>query len=177
MSSRIDGVNVAKFTAKQETERDRSADSANVYLLSVYVESGAFKKRYKSNQLRRDIEIRGDQTLDDLHETIFSAFDRDDEHLYEFQFGRKPNERGAPMYGFRDMMDWYRADSRDTTLDSLNLKPDRVFGYLFDFGDNWYHHIKVQQIGQADPTVQYPRVIERVGKSPPQYPEFDEEEE
>ena len=30
----------------------------------------------------RKIALRGGQTLDDLHEAIFEAFDRDDEHLY-----------------------------------------------------------------------------------------------
>jgi len=37
----------------------------------------------------RTIEIRGDQMLEDLHYAIFDAFDREDEHLYEFQVGGK----------------------------------------------------------------------------------------
>jgi len=43
----------------------------------------------------------------------------------------------------------------------------RVFGYLFDFGDEWLHQVQVERIEQAIPTVTYPRVIKRVGKSPP----------
>lgn len=58
-----------------------------------------------------------------------------------------------------------------TTLDQLNLKPERVFGYWFDFGDNWYHLVQIDRIEQAIPTIVYPRVIKRVGKSPPQYHE------
>ena len=34
----------------------------------------------------RKIALRGNHTLDDLHEAIFDAFDRDDEHLYSFYF-------------------------------------------------------------------------------------------
>ena len=34
----------------------------------------------------RRIALRGNQTLDDLHEAIYDAFDRDDEHLYSFSF-------------------------------------------------------------------------------------------
>ena len=60
-------------------------------------------------------------------------------------------------------------DARTTTLDDLDLKPNRVFGYLFDFGDEWFHQVQVERIEQAIPTVTYPRVIKRVGKSPPQY--------
>jgi Plasmid pRiA4b ORF-3-like protein len=47
---------------------------------------------------------------------------------------------------------------------------DRVFGYRFDFGDEWFHQIDVVRVEQAIPTVTYPRIIKRVGKSPPQYP-------
>ena len=62
-------------------------------------------------------------------------------------------------------------DARTTTLDDLELKPHRAFGYWFDFGDDWFHQVQVERIDQAIPTVTYPRVIRRVGKSPPQYPD------
>ena len=62
-------------------------------------------------------------------------------------------------------------DARTTNLDDLDLKPNRVFGYRFDFGDEWFHQVQVERIEQAIPTVTYPRVIKRAGKSPPQYPE------
>jgi hypothetical protein len=32
----------------------------------------------------RKIAVKGNQTLDDLHEAIFDAFDRYDEHMYSF---------------------------------------------------------------------------------------------
>ena len=45
------------------------------------------------------IEIRGDQTLEQLHHAIFKAYDRWDEHLYEFQFGKRPFDPDGPNYG------------------------------------------------------------------------------
>jgi hypothetical protein len=60
-------------------------------------------------------------------------------------------------------------DARTTKLDDLDLKAERVFGYWFDFGDDWFHQVQVDRIDQAIPTVTYPRVTRRVGKSPPQY--------
>jgi hypothetical protein len=48
-------------------------------------------------------------------------------------------------------------------------KVGRVFGYRFDFGAEWFHYVQVDRIERAIPTVTYPRVIRRVGKSPPQY--------
>jgi hypothetical protein len=47
----------------------------------------AFAK--KNPSVLRTIQICGDQTLEDLHEAIFNAFDREDEHMYEFQVGGK----------------------------------------------------------------------------------------
>jgi hypothetical protein len=57
----------------------------------------------------------------------------------------------------------------------LGLSVERVFGYWFDFGDDWFHQIQVDKIEKAIPTVTYPRVTRRVGKSPPQYLEGDDE--
>ncbi|MBV8558308.1 MAG: hypothetical protein JO116_22445 [Planctomycetaceae bacterium] len=53
----------------------------------------------------------------------------------------------------------------------LDLKPDRVFGYWFDFGDDWYHQVQVERVEQAIPIIPYPHVVKRVRKSPPQYRE------
>ncbi len=47
----------------------------------------------------RTILICAGQTLETLHKTIFKAFDRFDEHMYEFQIGgRKPHDPKARRY-------------------------------------------------------------------------------
>ena len=150
-----------------------AAPPANLYVVSIFLTAGPVSKKFANKEVRRGIEIRGDQTLGQLHQAIFEAFDRFDEHLYEFQFGKRPFDPGGPNYCIPDPQErkkGYR-DARTTTLDDLDLKPNRVFGYLFDFGDEWFHQVQVERIEQAIPTVAYPRVIKRVGKSPPQYAE------
>ena len=62
----------------------------------------------------------------------------------------------------------------ETTIDSLHLKVGRSFGYLFDFGDNWQHQINVEAIEETVPQGTVPKVIKRIGKSPPQYTDEDE---
>jgi hypothetical protein len=128
-------------------------------------------EKFANKVSSRTIEIRGDQTLDELHHAIFKAYDRQDQHLYEFQFGKRPFDPNGPNYGVADPPPRRKGygDARTTRLDDLGLKRDRVFGYWFDFGDNWFHQVEVERIEQAIPTVTYPRVIRRVGKSPPQY--------
>lgn len=150
-----------------------AAPPANLYVVSAFLTAGPVSEKFANKVIRRDIEIRGDQTLEQLHQAIFEAFDRSDEHLYEFQFGKRPFDLDGPNYGIPDPQGRKKGDgdARTTTLDDLDLKPNRVFGYLFDFGDEWFHQVQVERIEQAIPTVAYPRVIKRVGKSPPQYSE------
>jgi hypothetical protein len=147
------------------------ATPANLYVLSVSLTSGPVSKKFAGKVIKRVIEIRGDQTLEDLHHAIFHAYDRWEQHMYEFQFGKRPFDPAGPNYGFPDPSSGEkgRGDARTTRLDDLDLKPDRVFGYWFDFGDDWFHQIEVERIEQAIRTATYPRVVRRVGKSPPQY--------
>jgi hypothetical protein len=136
----------------------------------------------KNPVLRRTIEIRGDQTLRDLHQTIFTAFDREDEHLYEFQFGTRPMDPKCVRYVLPAMASGDDGGPRigglvhKTTLASLPLKVGDRFGYWFDFGDDWWHQINVEKIEKRQPEGVYPRLIASEGESPPQYPDFDEAE-
>lgn len=147
--------------------------AANLYVVTVFLVDGPVPRKFAGKEISRVIEIRGDQTLADLHNAIFKAYDRWEEHLYEFQFGKRPFDPEGPKFGISLSGRPTRGtgDARTTTLDELHLTPERVFGYWFDFGDDWFHQIQVDRIEQAIPTVTYPRVTRRVGKSPPQYAE------
>jgi hypothetical protein len=140
--------------------------------------SGPITARFarKNPLVSRTIRIRGDQTLDDLHEAIFDAFGRFDPHMYEFQFGKGPMDPEAPRYVAPPSYEIQvrtgekpagRTDR--TTLDSLRLREGRTFGYWFDFGDDWWHQINVEAIEDLPPKGKYPKVVKRVGDNPPQY--------
>jgi hypothetical protein len=148
-----------------------AAPPANLYVLKVFLMGGPTSEKFANKVISRTIEIRGHQTLAQLHDAIFQAYDRWDQHLYEFQFGKRPFDPDGPNYGIPDGPQGKKGtkDARATKLDDLGLKPERVFGYWFDFGDDWYHQVQVDRVEQAIPTVTYPRVIKRLGKSPPQY--------
>jgi len=148
-----------------------AATPAKLYVVAVYLAAGPLSEKFANKEIRRDIEIRGDQTLERLHQAIFAAFGRSEEHLYEFQFGKRPFDPDGPNYGIPDAHERGEGDARTTTLDALDLKAHRVFGYRFDFGDEWFHQVQVERIEQAIPTVTYPRVVKRVGPNPPQYPD------
>jgi Plasmid pRiA4b ORF-3-like protein len=150
---------------------------------SVYVFKVALKG---AKRIWRSIAVRSDQTLDDLHEAIYAAFDRYDEHLYSFYFPapgtRDRYIRDAPEYTHPfntedDPFDRDLKNAAETVLAKLGLTAGQRFFYLFDFGDEWWHEVTVQRVDDPVEEGTYPRVLERRGESPPQYPELDEEED
>ncbi len=67
-------------------------------------------------------------------------------------------------------------NSLETELSTLNLQAKQEFMYLFDFGDEHRFKVRVHTINQqADPTVDYPHLVEAVGDLPPQYGYWDDE--
>jgi hypothetical protein len=163
-------------------EHQEIRNMRNIYTFEVYIISGPMLEEFvEENQVvLRKIEIRGDQTLEDLHFAIFDAFDRKEKHLYEYQIGGKgPNDPKAVQYSTPDPFENSKDLSKSsnyatvTTIDSLNLKTDDVFGYWFDFADDWWHQINVASIQSITPTGEYPKVIERIGESPPQYQDIN----
>lgn len=135
----------------------------------------------KKSVVSRTIQLRGDQSLEDLHDAIFDAFDRYDEHLYEFQFGKEPMDRKAVRYAHPFACEdfWGEeedANSAEAKLASLGLKTGQSFFYWFDFGDDWWHDVRVEAIDDKAPAGKYPKVVKEVGKAPPQYPDFDDED-
>jgi len=124
----------------------------------------------------RVIEIRGNQTLHQLHGAIFKAFNRWEEHLYSFFMSKNrrdaSKEYSSPSF-FEDEEEDVDSphDAASARLDSLDLRVGRTFDYVFDYGDDWEHRLKVLDISDEKPTGRYPRIVERHGASPPQYPE------
>jgi hypothetical protein len=144
--------------------------------MEVFIVGGPINDEFieQNPVISRTIEIRGDQTLEDLHHEIFDAFNREEEHMYEFQIGgRGPNDPKAKRYGLSNIDDGLMDDSKqkgnvsEITIHSLKLKADDIFGYWFDFGDDWWHQINVISVKENVPSGNYPRVIKRVGDSPP----------
>ena len=166
----------ARATATRET-----AGQPQLYTLLVFLVDGPIPEEFEDQEISRTIKIRGDQTLDDLHEEIFDAYDRWDEHFYEFQFGSGPHDPKGLRYVLPEVFAQDRQDPTvagdltQTTLDSLGLKVDQSFGYWFDYGDDWWHKINVEAIDEKVPRGKFPKVTQRVGKSPPQYDDSDED--
>ena len=129
-----------------------------LYTLEVVLAEGPVSEEFleQNPDVSRTIEIRGDQTLEDLHEAALAAFDRTDDQLFTFYLGAGRKADGKPLVP---------AES----VGSLNLRVGRRLRYHFDLDDDWTHDVKVTAVGDPVAGVDYPRVTRRVGESPPQY--------
>src|SRR5207248_6036324 len=91
----------SKKTPARKLQQRSAQTGAGLYELQVSIISGMITKDFakKNPYLQRTIQIRGDQTLEDLHDAIFDAFDRSDAHMYEFQIGgKRPMDPKARRY-------------------------------------------------------------------------------
>ncbi|MHB1413854.1 MAG: plasmid pRiA4b ORF-3 family protein [Chloroflexota bacterium] len=145
---------------------DPSAPPATVFRFKV---SLTYQK-----DIWRKIEVRSDQTLEALHYAIQDAFGWDDDHLYAFFMSGKAWDRSTEYV--RPEARGFGERGANVRLDRLELLPRKRFLYIFDFGDEWRHDIRVEK-ADLPPDGDYPRIIEEHGEAPPQYPGMDEDDE
>ena len=140
-----------------------------------------------NKRIYRNIEIVENQTLADLHKSIFKAFERFDEHLYSFFLTRKATKNTGIIYdspefthpmnlesqiGF-DLKERYNAEK--TKIGELTLSEKEKLYYLFDFGDEWWHELTVLRIRDVELSKGFPKIVKISGQSPPQYPDFEDD--
>src|SRR4051812_45000442 len=92
----------------------------------------------------RKLMVPAQSSFHKLHLLIQAAFGWDNYHLYQFSekgYGSdiiisKPNEE-----------DWQEVkDSHKITVGSVLTTVKQKYQYIYDFGDDWVHHITVEKI-------------------------------
>jgi hypothetical protein len=154
-----------------------------IYTVRVRI-LGSYDAPTRATEVWREIEVAANQTLADLGNAIPLAFDFDDPHLWSFFFSGKAWDR-ATEYALHSEADFAggprpraagRVQLRDVPFPGATGKKEFLF--LFDYGDEWHFGVKVRRVSeQPEPWVQYPRVVASQGDAPPQYPDFEEDED
>lgn len=109
----------------------------------------------------RRIQVRGDTRLGKLHLILQVAMGWWDEHLHEF-------DTGSIRYGLPD------PDFPSDLRNERNVRLDKVareggtFRYIYDYGDNWVHEIKVEKVLDPEPGARYPRCLTGKRACPPE---------
>jgi hypothetical protein len=152
--------------AEKSRVKKRGADSASrIYTLIVNLVSG-LPREPVGQAVTQVVQIRGDQTLEELHQAIFDAYDRTEQHLYEFIMGSGTYDREGQCYmppialGELSSAERPIGDVTGTSLDDLGLTVGRTFWYRFDFGESWRYEIQVVDVEEGVDASNYPRVID-----------------
>ena len=170
-----------KFSADSaETEEIYDSETTELPASNVY----SIKVALMGNKrIYRKIAIRGDHTLDDLHDAVFYAFDREEEHMYSFFFPASPTKSKRAIMNSREFSPsdpWgsrdadRKTDTAETTISYLKLRAKQKFYYLFDWGDEWWHELTFEGVCSTEVNT-LPVVTVKKGESPPQYPDFEDE--
>lgn len=168
---------------KVDRTRRNDVSAKTIFRFGVRLLSGPLSPSFVAKHPEapeRIIDIRGSQTLADLHQIIFKAFDREYPHMYEFQIGgKRPMDKKAVRYGIVQDDEFPDEENAATTpISALKIQPGSIFFYWFDFGDDWWHEVRL--LAENPPEKgkgRYPRIVEKKGDSPPQYIDWDMEEE
>lgn len=114
-------------------------------------------------QIWRRIEVKDDITFYELHLVIQIAMGWWNEHLFEFKVGDY-----TIGYTGDGMAPEGTLDSKDVRLSRIVDTEKMTFGYLYDFGDSWYHEIEVEKIKPAEKNKTYPACTGGERNCPPE---------
>jgi hypothetical protein len=111
----------------------------------------------------RTLQVPADIRLDRLHLALQAAMGWTNSHLYMFEADRATWGVPDPGFGGEDL------PANKTTLGQvIEDTGKKTIAYIYDFGDNWEHRIKIGRITDPVPGELYPRLTEVTGKCPPE---------
>jgi hypothetical protein len=111
----------------------------------------------------RRVEVPLTIRLDRLHLVLQAAMGWTNSHLYEIRARDVGWGRPDPDFG-----DGPLDASKARLIDVLEDVGARSLKYLYDFGDGWEHSVRIERITDAVSGIPYPRLIEAVGRCPPE---------
>lgn len=135
----------------------------------------------------RRLRVPDRLTLEQFHRVLQLVFGWMDYHLYEFRPGDHEDRAGdgrhvrlghpetprlrwtIPDAGWDDPDFVETRDSRETTLRELALAKGAALTYVYDFGDEWVHQIRVEKVARArDGEGSLPMLLDGARAGPPE---------
>jgi len=125
-------------------------------------------------RLYRDIEVSSSNTLADLAEAIVAAFDFDMDHAYGFYSKLTGRLFDSPRRFelFADIEGSGSISVKRTRAITAFQRVGSKMTFLYDYGDEWRFAVEVVATAQEELGAEYPRMISKAGKAPPQYPDI-----
>lgn len=105
-----------------------------------------------------------DCTLDVLHQIIQIAMGWENAHLHQFQHGK--DRFSDPRFDLDAGPNDY--DETSVRISDLAAQGCKKFRYGYDFGDDWWHTIKIEKKLTPKPTDTFPICVDGAGACPPE---------
>ena len=136
-----------------------------IFRFRVLIDSG-------DEEVFRDIDIKENQTLEDLHNSIQLAFEFDNSQMASFYLSDEEWVKGEEITLF-DMNDASSANElqvmKDLKLSELVDEEKLKMIYIFDFMNVWTFYLDLSQVLKSSSKVKYPSIVNFVGDAPKQY--------
>ena len=150
----MNGVSVS------QVQQPRTPPPPRIYQLQVSLEG-------ISPPIWRQLQVRSDITLHELHKALQLVLGWQDYHLYQFILSTR---KGLRYYGEPDpeFPEPHIYQAKRTRLKTVLPTLDEILTYEYDFGDGWRHHLVVEDILEPEPGVRYPRCLAGARSCPPE---------
>lgn len=119
--------------------------------------------RYTDPVIWRRLLVPGSVKLSKLHVILQRVMGWEGGHLHEFVIGE--TGYGEPDPDFPS--DLPVEDEKKVTLEKA-LGTRNTFTYLYDYGDDWQHRVKVEKVLPPDVDLPYPRCLDGDNACPPE---------
>lgn len=137
-------------------------------------QTGTYIFKVSLGKIWRRLSISSESTLEALGDLIRESVDFDSDHLDLFSF---KDAMGRTVEIHHPYNDWRDSKaSNEVLIGDLPLQPGMSMTYLFDFGDCWEFNVQLEEIQPGKPKRGSNKILERHGKAPEQYPNWDEDE-
>ena len=95
----------------------------------------------------RKVSVPADYSFEDFHNIIQAAFGWEDAHLFLFA-AEGHHSDPVIMMPAPDGFDSFREelDAAETKLSTIFKVENQKYTYIYDFGDDWIHHIVLEKI-------------------------------
>jgi len=128
----------------------------------------------------RDIEIRSNDTLEDLHNSITQAFGFDGTEMASFYVSDDEWNQGEEisLFDMSEGINSVRLMNESALDDTVNVKQTKLI-YVYDFLSMWTFFVELAEIVEETEGVDYPNLMFVHGQIPDNAPEkaFEAEKE
>ena len=130
---------------------------------------------YLEHECIRVIAMDDSASLLDLHDVIQDAVSFGRDHPFDFYTANSASP-WAHRNWITEAEDWEEKVEAfaGTCLSEIWPLGRKKLYYWFDFGDDWIFEIRKMRSAKADESVPCPRILERIGPDPEQYPSFEQ---